>query len=176
MLKIYKKYNEIINYVIFGVLTTLVSLVTYYLCSKVFHIYYLVSSVISFIISVLFAYVTNKIYVFKSDAKGSKVLKELFSFVSSRILSFIIENVILVILVSVIKLDDMISKIIVQIIVIILNYILSKLVFLRSKNEKIKSFTDIEFLALNTSLYVYLYGTSRSEACSDRGTVSLEKM
>lgn len=136
MLKIYKKYNEIINYVIFGVLTTLVSLVTYYLCSKVFHIYYLVSSVISFIISVLFAYVTNKIYVFKSDAKGSKVLKELFSFVSSRILSFIIENVILVILVSVIKLDDMISKIIVQIIVIILNYILSKLVFLRSKNEK----------------------------------------
>ncbi len=136
MLKIYKKYNEIINYVIFGVLTTLVSLVTYYLCSKVFHIYYLVSSVISFIISVLFAYVTNKIYVFKSDAKGSKVLKELFSFVSSRILSFIIEIVILVILVSVIKLDDMISKIIVQIIVIILNYILSKLVFLRSKNEK----------------------------------------
>lgn len=136
MLKIYKKYNEIINYVIFGVLTTLVSLVTYYLCSKVFHIYYLVSSVISFIISVLFAYVTNKIYVFKSDAKGSKVLKELFSFVSSRILSFIIENVILVILVSVIKLDDMISKTIVQIIVIILNYILSKLVFLRSKNEK----------------------------------------
>lgn len=136
MLKIYKKYNEIINYVIFGVLTTLVSLVTYYLCSKVFHIYYLVSNVISFIISVLFAYVTNKIYVFKSDAKGSKVLKELFSFVSSRILSFIIENVILVILVSVIKLDDMISKTIVQIIVIILNYILSKLVFLRSKNEK----------------------------------------
>ena len=136
MLKIYKKYNEIINYVIFGVLTTLVSLVTYYLCSKVFHIYYLVSSVISFIISVLFAYVTNKIYVFKSDAQGSKVLKELFSFVSSRILSFIIENVILVILVSVIKLDDMISKTIVQIIVIILNYILSKLVFLRSKNEK----------------------------------------
>lgn len=136
MLKIYKKYNEIINYVIFGVLTTLASLVTYYLCSKVFHIYYLVSNVISFIISVLFAYVTNKIYVFKSDAKGSKVLKELFSFVSSRILSFIIENVILVILVSVIKLDDMISKTIVQIIVIILNYILSKLVFLRSKNEK----------------------------------------
>lgn len=136
MLKMYKKYNEIINYVIFGVLTTLVSLVTYYLCSKVFHIYYLVSSVISFIISVLFAYVTNKIYVFKSDSKGSKVLKELFSFVSSRILSFIIENVILVILVSVIKLDDMISKTIVQIIVIILNYILSKLVFLRSKNEK----------------------------------------
>ena len=136
MLKMYKKYNEIINYVIFGVLTTLVSLVTYYLCSKVFHIYYLVSNVISFIISVLFAYVTNKIYVFKSDAKGSKVLKELFSFVSSRILSFIIENVILVILVSVIKLDDMISKTIVQIIVIILNYILSKLVFLRSKNEK----------------------------------------
>ena len=136
MLKMYKKYNEIINYVIFGVLTTLVSLVTYYLCSKVFHIYYLVSNVISFIISVLFAYVTNKIYVFKSDAKGSKVLKELFAFVSSRILSFIIENVILVILVSVIKLDDMISKTIVQIIVIILNYILSKLVFLRSKNEK----------------------------------------
>lgn len=48
--------------------------------------------------------------------------------------------------------------------------------FRRSRDEKIKSFTDIEFLAINSSLYVYLYGTRRSEECSDRGTVSLEKM
>ena len=92
--------------------------------------YYLISNIISFIISVLFAFVTNKIYVFKSKTKEKNIIsKELISFFSARIFSFVIENITLIILVKVIKIDDMFAKTIVQVIVIILNYILGKLVF-----------------------------------------------
>lgn len=128
MLNIYKKYEEIINYLIFGVLTTLVSIITYFICAKVFNINYLISNVIAFILSVLFAFVTNKLYVFKSKNKTkNKVLKELISFISSRLFSFGVEMLIMYILVSIVKIDDMIVKLINQVIIIILNYILSKL-------------------------------------------------
>ena len=130
MINLYKKHEKIINYLIFGVLTTIVSLSTYFVCSKIFHMYYLISNIISFIISVLFAFVTNKIYVFKSKTKEKNIIsKELISFFSARIFSFVIENITLIILVKVIKIDDMFAKTIVQVIVIILNYILGKLVF-----------------------------------------------
>ena len=78
LLNLYKKYKEIINYLIFGVLTTLISIVTYAIFTKVFHIDYLISNVLSWIIAVLFAYITNKIYVFESKSK--KNIKELISF------------------------------------------------------------------------------------------------
>ena len=64
--RIYKKYKEIINYLIFGGLTTLVSIGTYALFTIVFNIDYLVSNVLSWIIAVLFAFITNKLFVFAS--------------------------------------------------------------------------------------------------------------
>ena len=57
---LYKKYKEIINYLIFGGLTTVVSIVTYALFAKVFYIDYLISNVLSWVLAVLFAYITNK--------------------------------------------------------------------------------------------------------------------
>ncbi len=129
MIKLYKKYEEIINYLMFGVLTTITSLVTYFIFSKVFNIYYLVSNVIAFIVSVLFAFVTNRLYVFKSNDKN--ILKEFISFISSRIFSFLIEQLVMYILADLIKIDDMTSKVIVQVLVIVLNYILSKLIVFR---------------------------------------------
>lgn len=131
MYNLYKKYEEIINYLIFGVLTTLVSIVSYFAFSKIFNINYLISNVIAFIISVLFAFVTNKLYVFKS--KDKNVIKELIGFVSSRLFSFGIEMLIMYIFVSILKIDDMITKLINQVIVIILNYVLSKLYVFKKK-------------------------------------------
>lgn len=124
MFKLYKKYEEIINYLIFGVLTTLVSIISYFIFSKIFGVYYLISNIISWILSVLFAYITNKLYVFKSD---NKIIKELINFFSSRIFTFIVDMVMMYVLVSILKFDDMIVKIIVQFVVIVLNYVLSKL-------------------------------------------------
>ena len=128
MLNLYKKYEEIINYLIFGVLTTLVSVITYFIFAKILNINYLISNIIAFITSVLFAFITNKLYVFKSkDKSKNKVIKELISFISSRLFSFGVEMIIMYILVSIMKIDDMLVKLINQVVVVILNYVLSKL-------------------------------------------------
>ncbi|MEG2322057.1 MAG: GtrA family protein [Bacilli bacterium] len=128
MIKLYKKYEEIINYLIVGFLTTLISMVTYYLFSKVIHINYLIANILSWIFAVLFAFVANKFLVFKSKNKDfKKVLKEAFDFFIARILSLIIDLFLMWLLVSIIKIDDMIAKLIVQFVIIVLNYIFSKL-------------------------------------------------
>lgn len=125
IINLYKKYEEIVNYLIVGGLTTLVSIVIYAVCTKGFHINYMVSNVISWIISVLFAYITNRMFVFKS--KSNNIALEIYQFFKYRIFSFLIDVLLMYVLVELINIDDMISKIIVQIIVIVLNYVFSKL-------------------------------------------------
>ena len=120
-----EKYSEVINYLIFGVLTTLVSIGIYALCTKCFHINYMISNCISWIISVLFAYITNRIFVFKS--KSSDIVIEMYQFFKYRIFSFLIDVFLMYVLVELINIDDMISKVIVQVVVIILNYVFSKI-------------------------------------------------
>ena len=133
-MKLYKKYEEIINYLIVGVLTTLVSIVAYFIFAKIFGINYLISNVISWIISVAFAYVTNKLFVFKDKEKDKKqVLIQVYQFVKYRLLSLIIDVFLMYVFVELIKLDDMIAKVINQVIVIVLNYVFSKLFVFKSK-------------------------------------------
>lgn len=131
LLDLYKKYKEIINYLIFGGLTTLISIVTYAIFTKVFNIDYLISNVLSWIIAVLFAYITNKLFVFESKSK--KNIKEITSFFFFRIVSLVMEMIILYVFVDMLSIDDLITKIIAQIIVIVSNYIFSK-VFVFKKN------------------------------------------
>jgi len=125
MFKIYKKYEEIINYLIFGVLTTVVSILSYALFTRFLHFNYILSNVLSWIISVTFAFITNKLYVFKSN--DCKILKEGIKFYFSRITSLLIELFVMYLMVDIFNLNDLISKIVVQFIVIVLNYIFSKL-------------------------------------------------
>lgn len=124
LLDLYKKYKEIINYLIFGGLTTVVSIATYALFAKVFHIDYLISNVLSWILAVLFAYITNKIFVFESKSK--KNIKEIISFFFFRIVSLVMEMIILYIFVDMFHIDDLVTKIIAQVIVIVANYVFSK--------------------------------------------------
>ncbi len=133
-MKLYKKYEEIVNYLIVGVLTTLVSIVAYFIFAKIFGINYLISNVISWIISVAFAYVTNKLFVFKDKEKDKKqVLIQVYQFVKYRLLSLIIDVLLMYVFVELIKMDDMIAKVINQVIVIVLNYVFSKLFVFKSK-------------------------------------------
>lgn len=133
---IYLKYKEIINYLIFGVLTTIVSLVTYYLL--VFTILnpnnaieLQIANIISWITCVTFAYITNRKYVFNS--KNKNILKEITKFYSSRLTTLFLDMIIMFIFVTKLNLNDKIIKIIVQILIIILNYILSKLLVFKRK-------------------------------------------
>lgn len=140
--KIYNKHDEIINYLIVGVLTTVVSLVSFYIVrlfiftsSTQLHIQ--IANIISWILSVLFAFVTNKKYVFKSNKKGKEKLKEMIKFYFSRITTLVIDMLTMWILTSIIHINDKIAKLIVQVILVILNYIFSKL-FVFKNSEKIK--------------------------------------
>ena len=138
LLEIYKKHEEIINYLFIGGCTTLVSLITYYVCVCTFldpndKIELQIANVISWIFAVTFAYFTNIVFVFKS--KNEKKLKEAISFYSSRILTLLLDSGLMFIFVSMLHFNDKIVKIFVQIVIIIANYILSKL-FVFKKNEK----------------------------------------
>ena len=132
--KIYKKYEEVILYLIMGVLATIVNLgVKYALlftilnASNAFQLQ--VAIIISWIAAVLFAYFTNRVLVFKSKNKNR--LKEFFSFLSARIFTLVLEMVIMWFFVTLLKLNSnmwvIVWTIISQAVVIIANYIFSKL-------------------------------------------------
>ena len=123
--------KETINYLIVGVLTTIVSITSYYLLRTIINDYK-ICTVLSWIIAVLFAYVTNRIFVFKSKEK--RIFKEFVSFIGSRIFSLIAELFCMFVMVQLINIPDRIAKIIVQVIIIILNYILSKLFVFKKKD------------------------------------------
>ena len=130
MKKLFLKYKEIIMYLIFGVLTTLVSLVSYYLLTITFlnpdnALLLQVANILSWICAVLFAYFTNRKYVFESKNKNK--IKEAFKFFSSRIVTLILDMLIMGVGVSVLGFNDKLMKIISQVVIIILNYVLSKL-------------------------------------------------
>ncbi len=139
---LYKRYKEIINYLIFGVLTTVVSLVTKYIllftifnATNAFELQ--ASIIISWIAAVLFAYFTNRKFVFES--KSSNKMKEFISFIIARISTLFLEMAIMWFFVTLLKLNSdlyvVIFTIITQVAVVIGNYIFSKL-FVFKKTDK----------------------------------------
>ena len=126
--ELYFKYKEVINYLFFGGCTFLVSIISFYLFNKVCGFNEHIANVISWILAVSFAYITNKKYVFESKTSEKKdLLREISSFVSARLLTLVMEEIILVVGVNLLHIDSMIVKIIAQVVVIVSNYFLSKL-------------------------------------------------
>lgn len=150
MKKLFEKYKEIITYIIFGVLTTLVNFVSFWIFNKVLgENLYLVSNIIAWIISVVFAYVTNKLWVFESKSRSPKVVsKEIAEFVGARLFSFLLEEGGLWLFVDIMNFDKfsftllgftitgkLIAKVLLAVIVVILNYFFSKLIIFKKKKE-----------------------------------------
>lgn len=128
---LYTKYREIINYLIFGVLTTVVNITTFYLLTKM-SVEWELSNMIAWITSVMFAYVTNKLYVFQS--KKQRIISEMITFVSFRIVSLGIDMLWMYAFITLWNINELFSKIVVNIIVVIVNYVFSK-VFIFKKEE-----------------------------------------
>ena len=131
--QLYNKYKEVIHYLISGGLTTLFNIVFYYVLTQFFNIDYMISTVIDWILTVLLAYILNKVFVFYSKSNGKQLLLEIYEFFKYRILTLVIELGLMYLFVDLLSMNDMFSKIIVQIVVIILNYVFSKLFIFQKK-------------------------------------------
>lgn len=121
--------RELVLYVFFGTLTFLVNIITYFLFLDVLGINYLISNILAWFFSVLFAYITNRIWVFES--RSPDILREMSLFFGGRIFSGAVDTGLMYLFIDVLTIGDLISKIVVQVIVIVLNYIFSKLIVFR---------------------------------------------
>jgi putative flippase GtrA len=140
--ELYFKYKEVINYLIFGVLATILNLgVKYILLFTILDaakpIQLQIAVIISWIVACLFAYFTNRIIVFKSESK--KILKEVISFFTARLVTLGMEMFIMFIFITVLGLNSnlwvAIWSLVAQVVVIVSNYIFSKLIIFKKKEE-----------------------------------------
>ncbi len=135
--RIYKKHEEIINYLIVGVLTTIFSLIFYFLSTRTFldpnnPFELQIANIIKWVSGVSFAYVTNKVFVFKSKRKD--YLKEIAQFTSSRVFTLFLDMFVMWLMVSKMGIWDVIATLVSQVLVTVGNYIFSKLfVFKKQK-------------------------------------------
>ena len=128
------KYWDIVTYLFFGVCTTIVNYLIYIPCYNILGMSATVSNLIAWVVAVAFAYLTNKPFVFKShDWSAKTVLPELTKFIGCRIGSGAAETVILLVTVDLLGWNGNIWKLITQVMVVILNYIGSKLLVFRNK-------------------------------------------
>ena len=134
MIKLTKEYKETISYLIFGILSTIVNIATYVFFSRIIKINFMVSNIIAWFVAVIFAYITNKFFVFESKNINIKfILKEITSFMSLRIVSGLTELILMYIMINLMLINDFIVKIITNIVVVILNFIFSKLIIFKNK-------------------------------------------
>lgn len=134
---IYKNdLKEIMSYIIFGVLTTIINIGVFIILYNL-SISYTISNIIAWILSVLFAFYTNRKYVFKKDSNSKDTIrKEILMFYSSRLLSFFIDLFFMFLLIDIIGLSNLWSKIFTNIFIIVINYISSRNIFYKKVIKK----------------------------------------
>ena len=118
--------KEFTLYVVFGVLTTIVNILVYLFFTKLCGVNYIISNVIAWVLSVLFAYITNRIWVF--ERKNTNIIKEVLTFFAGRMFSGALDTGLMYLFVDVLMAGDVFAKLVVQIVVVIVNYLFSKLI------------------------------------------------
>ena len=132
-----KKYEGVLLYLIFGVLTTLINMAVYYALYEGFNIPNIVSNTNAWIVAVVFAFITNKVWVFRSKSlEPGVVFKEFSAFLLARVSTGLLDTLIMYVGVDLLNGRPLFSKIISNVFVVILNYIFSKLFIFRKKTVK----------------------------------------
>ena len=127
IMDLYDNYQEMVNYIFFGGLTTLVNIVVFFLLDTGLGWPYLIANAIAIVVSILFAYVTNKIWVFQSKTENfQETFYEFTKFIGFRLLSGLADMATMWVLVDLLIIDSSISKLLTQFIVVVLNYVFSK--------------------------------------------------
>lgn len=133
--KLYEKYKDVIPYLFFGVCTTVVNVVVYWGCAHPLGLGVMPSTIIAWVLAVLFAFVTNRKWVFHSDKTGTReIAKEMLMFFTCRLATGAVDWICMFVFVDLLGLNDLIIKFCANVIVIVLNYLASKIVIF--KREK----------------------------------------
>lgn len=129
MLELFKKHKSVILYLVFGALTTLVNIASYWLFAYPLSLNTLTSTILAWVLSVAFAFFTNKLIVFESRGNGTRhFLYELLMFFVARLVTGALDVAIMLVFVDLLHLNDIVIKIVSNVVVIILNYVISKFV------------------------------------------------
>ena len=132
--ELFLRYYDLIMYLVFGVMTTAVNYLVYLPCYNLFGLSASVSNMISWVVSVAFAFLTNKPFVFRSHDWSAKVVwPELVKFVGCRVGSGVMETVILFVTVDTLRWNGNIWKLVTSVLVVVVNYVGSKLLGFRNK-------------------------------------------
>ena len=130
---LYAKYKEILLYILFGGVATVVSIGSFVICETVLGMDVLIANVISWVLAVATAYGTNRTWVFRSTTKGKAFWQEMAAFFSGRVLTLLMEETILLIFVTWLHFPGILIKVAAQIAVLVGNYFISKLIIFKKK-------------------------------------------
>ena len=129
----YKKHKAVLLYIFFGAGTTLVNIVSFIFFNSVCHMSAAVANLPAWVLAVLFAYITNRVWVFDSHIRGRGLWREIALFFGARLLTLGMEEIMLIVFVEWLHLNDLLIKLIATIAVLVLNYVFSKLFIFKKK-------------------------------------------
>ncbi len=133
--ELFCRFKDAIFYLIFGIFTTLVNIISYWVGAHLLCLSIMLSTMVAWFLAVLFAYLTNRSLVFHSEATETvEIIKEILSFFSCRLATGIFDWICMFLFVEILNLNDLFMKIITNIGVIILNYVASKLIIFKKNN------------------------------------------
>lgn len=126
--------TELVSYLFVGVATTLVNYIVYYLATRMLHLGTMPGTWVAWVAAVLFGYCANKAFVFKTHCANTlELVREAASFFAMRLVSLGMESVLMFLTVEVLHFNDLVMKLLVNILVIIANYVFSKMVIFKKK-------------------------------------------
>ena len=134
---LWEHYRELILYVLFGGCTTLINILIYFLCRQWLAMEVVAADVVAWLLAVIFAYITNKLFVFESKSWRAKlVAKELVAFMAARLFSLGVDVVMLYVTVELLEWWELPMKVLANVVVIVINYIFSKWIIFRKDAAK----------------------------------------
>lgn len=135
--RLFQQHREVLLYLFFGGLTFIVSIASYALCERLLGMDALVANVVSWVLAVLFAFYTNRKWVFDGQSDGAKGLAaQMASFFGGRMFTLVVEELILLVFVTRLGLDSVAVKVVAQVVVIVLNYFISKFLVFRGGGRR----------------------------------------
>ncbi len=134
LLPFWKRHREMLLYLLFGGLTTVISIGSFELCHGACRLNEHVANTISWILAVLFAFVTNRLWVFQAPARGVAFWRQLLRFYGGRAFTFVVEEILIFVFITRLAFPGLAVKTAAQIVIVILNYVISKLFVFHKKN------------------------------------------